>query len=48
MSDIVVTLFPALRDLFKTMDKTAEGFPPIIFLQVSNKRFKCNSIQYVV
>ncbi|XP_065062059.1 ubiquitin carboxyl-terminal hydrolase 14-like [Rhopilema esculentum] len=29
----------ALRDLFKTMEKTAEGFPPIIFLQVMHSVF---------
>ncbi|EDO37371.1 predicted protein [Nematostella vectensis] len=29
----------ALRDLFKTMDKTSEAVPPIIFLQVLHKAF---------
>jgi len=39
MSEPADAVTVALRDLFKTMDKTAEGFPPFIFLQVLHTVF---------
>eukprot|EP00794_Sanderia_malayensis_P004731 gene4731-5354_t len=39
MSDPADAVTVALRDLFKTMEKNAEGFPPIIFLQVLHSVF---------
>merc|ERR1719154_201706 len=39
MSDPADAVTVALRDLFKTMEKTSEGFPPIIFLQVLHSVF---------